>query len=245
MATDIEKIQNFAASYQADKNNKRHSYEFPTDDLATISAVGYFNAVRDNNDPFIIGDQMNLKGSDADGFFKITAITPDVTLAAIGGGGPPLSNIGTVNFDVSLFEQGLSAPTMGFAGSFAKRAQFINATDTGLSWQFPEDFSANTNLTINLRWSPTTANAGNVDWSLAYIALADGSSVTSPSFFPVVSTATPGVANERVTSTFVIDGATGGFDKTKHFQALLARDNTSTYADPNDLLNLSISYTRV
>jgi len=91
MATDQEKVENFAFSYQADKNNKRHSYEFPTDDLATISSVGYFNAVRDNGAPLQIGDQMNVKGSDDDGFFKITTITPDIILTVIGGGGPPVA----------------------------------------------------------------------------------------------------------------------------------------------------------
>jgi len=94
MATDQEKVENFAFSYQADKNTKRHSYEFPTDDLATISSAGYFNAVRDNGAPLQIGDQMNVKGSDDDGLFKITALTPDViltVLALIGGGEPRMA----------------------------------------------------------------------------------------------------------------------------------------------------------
>lgn len=55
------------------------SYRSSTDTLAEITASAYFN---DFAQRFTAGDIMFLQGSDAEGMYKITAVTPNVTVGA-------------------------------------------------------------------------------------------------------------------------------------------------------------------
>lgn len=55
------------------------AYESSTDNLATIGASGYFNDIAYN---LSVGDYLYIKGSDGSNLYGVTAVSPNVTIAA-------------------------------------------------------------------------------------------------------------------------------------------------------------------
>lgn len=53
------------------------------DDISTIIASGYFDSLVTSDYPLRVNDLFYIQATDDQGFYKITAITPNVTVAAI------------------------------------------------------------------------------------------------------------------------------------------------------------------
>lgn len=68
-----------------------HKYKSTTDTLATISASGYFNSAyslppsNNSTQPIQlqVGDVMVANGTNGTALYQVTAVTPNVTLAAL------------------------------------------------------------------------------------------------------------------------------------------------------------------
>lgn len=96
-----------------------YAYTSTTETLGTIVADNYFDDLIDNKNILVIGDLIFIKGSDAQGLYKVTSVTTHVTLS---------------NFlnETHVAAAADPAVTDDIADGYSIGSMWINETDDGI-----------------------------------------------------------------------------------------------------------------
>ncbi len=141
----------------------------------------------------------------------------------------------------------VSATQGSISGGNSAVILFDGTNSSSDSWAFPvpEDWQANTNISLDVFWSPSTAAAGNVVLDCSYAALATGTVVAAGSYTALSSTvATPAVLDQLVITTFGI--ASANLAANRMVNVKITRDPTKvadTYAGDVNIQKIRIRYT--
>ncbi len=129
----------------------------------------------------------------------------------------PLDAATTVNGDKYLWVDiaggvRTSATTGTVATTNSPVIQFDNANTSSSRWSFsvPDDWQAGTNINVDVFWSPSNTNTGNLVMTLAYAGILAGNTVgTSPGDFATLTNtvAAPGVMLQLSSTTFALSSA--------------------------------------
>jgi len=128
----------------------------------------------------------------------------------------PLDAAATVNGDKYLWvDIGGGIRTSATLGTVATTnspvIQFDKANTISSRWSFsvPDDWQAGTNINVDVFWSPSNTNTGNLVMTMAYAGIATGTTVGSaPSQFATLTNtvAASGVTLQLASSTFSLNG---------------------------------------
>lgn len=154
------------------------AYYSATDTLATIIANNYFDTLADRK-YVSIGDQILIKGSDDSGSYKVTAISPHVTITISGGTAPTLLQYATIPFTAANFAGMYAAPITIFAAPTAQEIILINS---GWLEKAFDDTQWTGGGTIGLQYGETAA-LGDLGASAGLSSTVIGD--TNAGFYPV------------------------------------------------------------
>jgi len=138
---------------------------------------------------------------------------------------------------------GDNPPSNNIINGFSSSTEWDENKDLILVWKLPPDYVSSTDISIFLQWSAENSTVGNVEWEVRFSSRENGEIISSsPDTTLNVVTITPGVTEEIITSTIVIDGTAESLTKD-HYLNIQVERVSNTYSDKVLVTNLSTEYT--